>query len=709
MKVLTGADVDGVLAGVPTRAMEGVEALDEINIPEQPVLAVDKVCYVGQPVAIVVAEERYVARDGGELINVEYEPLTPVLDPFKASKEGATPRHSHLGTNVGIRIHHEGGDLEAAFSQADRVIEQRYEVQRLAPAPLEARAVLAHYQPEADQLTIWDSTQVPHQSRAHIAQLLNRPEDSVRLIAPDVGGGFGEKSSLFPEEISIPYLSLALKRPVKWIEDRQENMLAFHGRGHTVDVEAAVENDGSILGMRVVIVADLGAYFFYSTPGVPLLASHRIAGPYRTPSIKIDVVGAITNKPPTGAYRGAGGPESAFCMERTVDLIAKDLDLDPAEVRKRNFIPPEAFPYKTPTGITYDSGEYEKALDRALELSDYAGWRERARRRRTGEPLIGVGLSTVVKGAGGAGDTAVDVAQLKIAPAGEITVYTGVSPHGQGTETTFAQIVSAELGVSSSTVQVLHSDTAIYPAGGGTAASRGTVIGGSALYVVLQEARGTLSRLASRLLECPAERISFQDGRVFDSGDRESSVSFREVASRGYNEEFLAAGGGLGLAFSGTFALPSNTYSFGAHVAVVEVDRDTGEVKLLSYVAVHDCGRVINPMLVDGQMHGGIVQGVGQALTEGMVYSPDGQPLTGSLMDYALPNAEDMPNFVLDTMETPSPTSPLGAKGIGELPTVAAPAAVANAVLDALGASGVRHIDTPLTPEKIWRALRSSK
>jgi carbon-monoxide dehydrogenase large subunit len=531
----------------------------------------------------------------------------------------------------------------------------------------------------------------------------------MRVIAPDVGGGFGEKGCMFPEDVAIPYLSLILSRPVKWVAERQENMLTFHGRGHTVDVEAAVKQDGSILGMHVRIVADLGAYFLSSTPAVPFLAGHRIAGPYRTPAMRVEVLGVFTNKPPTGAYRGAGGPEAAFCMERTVDLIANDLNLDPAEVRRKNFIAPDAFPYQTPTGITYDSGDYERGLDRALELAEYSRWRERARRRQdAAAPLIGIGVATVVKASGAYGDYRTDVAQVIIAPSGQITAYTGVSPHGQGSETTFAQIVADELGVSPAAVQVVHGDTALFPSGGGTGASRGLTVGGSALYAVLQEVRQKLARLASHLLRCTADDIAFQEGRLFNRGNPQQAMTLAEVAAAAYNEKLLPPGVAAGLEFSGTYTLPGNPYAYGAHVAVVEVDRETGEVGFLKYVAVHDCGRIINPKLVEGQMYGGIAQGIGQALAEGMVYTAEGQPLTGTMLDYAVPKALELPDLVLETMETPSPTNPMGVKGIGELPTVAAPVAVANAILDALSHLGVRHIDTPLTTEKIWRALHGA-
>ena len=466
--VFTAADIQDLAVEIPTRTNTGA---DEFNPPRHPVLATDKVCYVGQAVAVVIAEDAYAAADALEQVFVDYEILPAMIDPYEAMKEGAMIVHPDLGSNVTLRNLSSGGDLDAAFAQADHVVRQTYQVQRLAPAPMEPRGLVADYQPEEDLLTVWDSTQHPHEVREHLMHLLGRPESGIRVVAPDVGGGFGEKASFFPEEVLIPYLAILLERPIKWVESRQENMTAFHGRGHSVAVEAAVKSDGVILGMRVSIVADLGAYYFLSTPTVPVLTTHRLTGPYRTPAMSVSVEGVVTNKPPTGAYRGAGGPEAAFCMERTVDLIALDLGLDPAEVRRRNFISRDAFPYETPTGITYDSGDYEAAFDRALELSEYDSWRERSRQQpRDGNTLIGVGLATVVKGSGAKVITLSEHSRVMVDQAGVVTVHTGVSPHGQGTETIFAQMTADMLGVTPADVQVLHSDTDILPAGGGTGA-----------------------------------------------------------------------------------------------------------------------------------------------------------------------------------------------------------------------------------------------
>ena len=702
--VVTASDLEGTVHSVPTR--RGSDEPD-LRMPDHPILAGDRACYVGQAVAVVAAETPETAREALELIRVEYEPLPAAVDAIEAMEDTSPVVHTELGGNVAMTVSHTGGDVGGAFAAADRVVGHSYHVQRLAPAPMEGRGLVARHDPGEDILTVWDSTQHPHSIKAHLARLFRRAEEKVRVIAPDVGGGFGEKGGLFPEEVVVPYLAMRLGRPVKWVEDRQENMVAFHGRGFTVDMEAALKDDGTILGIRVSIVSDLGAYFLPGTPTVPRLTSYRLVGPYRTPAAQVELKGVVTNKPRTGAYRGAGGPEAAFCMERTIDLAARELGLDPAEIRRRNLIPPDAFPYETPTGLSYDSGNYAETFDRAIELSEYASWRERAAQEtRPGEPLIGVGIASVVKGSGGRGAQLVDYGRVIVEPSGQVIVYTGVSPHGQGTETTFAQIAADELGLTPSDIQVLHGDSDALPGGGGTSASRGLVAGGSAMYYPLLEAAGKMSRIAANMLGCATEDIEFRDGRIFDQQNPANGLSFPEVAAAAHQEERLPPEVTPGLDFTGSHTVPLSPYAFGVHVAVVEVSPDTGHTAILKYVAVHDAGRIINPMLTDGQVQGAIAQGIGQAMTEGIAYDGQGQPLTGSLMDYALPKADYIADLTLDTTETPSPLNPLGSKGIGELPTVAAPVAITNAVMDALSGLGIRHIDTPLTPEKVWRAIQ---
>ena len=694
VEVLTGADLAGKLPDLPIRPM-GDRSVDEFNPPEHPVLAQDKVCYVGQPVAVVVAKNPYLARDGAELVTVDYEPLIPVVNPVDAANEDVPVIHPHLGTNVAMRSVQEGGDIEKAFAQAAHIVRQRYEIPRLAPSSMETRGVIGNYDASSDLLTVWDSTQAPNQVKRYLAQMLGRPEESIRVVAPDVGGSFGIKDCLFSEDVLMPFLALRLQKPVKWVEDRQENLITYHGRGMSLDVEVAVDKKGVILGIWASILADIGAYFYFTTPFPLFNAARRITGPYDVPAVRVDLLGVITNKTPVAAYRGTGSPEAAFCIERTLDLIAKDLGLDPAEIRRSNYISKDAFPYKSCTGNMYDSGDYLLALDRALELVEYSAWQEKIKQRRPGDPYLGVGLATFIKSSGAGGEHRVESARVRIDSSGQIDVYTGVSPHGQGTETTFAQIAAETLGVDPSQVRVHHSDTAIYPHGIGTSASRGLIIGGSAVQLALQEAREKLAGFASKFFSCPAADIKFSDGGVFDLHHPDTKIPFEKLA-----------GMESGLDFEHEYTLPQSPVSFGAHAVVVEVDQDTLALKILRYVGVHDCGQIINPMIVEGQIHGGIAQGIGQALTESIVYSEEGQPLTGSLMDYALPRSTMIPDLTLDTIDTISPTNPLGAKGIGSVSTVPSPAAIANAVMNAISPSGVRHIDAPYTPERLWRAIR---
>ena len=712
VSVVVGEEINPLLGTIPHRVLEEWE-MDEMNAPEFPPLAQDKAFFVGQTVAVVVAEGRALSRDAVDQIKVDYEPLPVVLDPVEAMKDGAVILHEHMGTNIMMRKYHnrQGDGLDEAFAQADRVVSGQFTVQRVAPAPLETRSCVAYYQPREDLLTVWAATQSAHRYRNSLSQLLNRPLESIRVLSLDVGGGYGEKGGIFSEDLAVAHLSVTLGRPINWVADRQENMLTFHGRGHTATVEVAVKNDGTLMGLKLLNVVDGGAFCGNSTSTPPYTSSHRILGPYRTPAARVEVLGVCTNKGPTGAYRAAGGPEAAYCMERVMDLVADELGLDPAEVRRMNFIPSDAFPYKTATGITYDSGDYEKSLDRALEMSDYKKLHETARQQNAdpSKPLMGVGIATVVKMGGAGGEVRVEDGWINIDATGAVNTRTGVSPHGQGSDICFAQIVGDHLGVDPYEIEVLHGDTDVVPRGGGTGATRGMAVGGSAMYVVGEKAREKLSRIASHLLSCAPDDIEFEERRVYNRKSPDQARTFAEVASAAHNEELLPPGEDVGLDFEEQFILGVpyyNPHAFATHVVVVEIDRDTGDVKILKYVGVHDCGTVINPMIVEGQVHGGIVPGIGQALTEGMDYDSDGQPLTGSFMDYAMPTAEESPFFEMDTIETPSPITPTGAKGIGELPTVAAPAATANAVMDALSYVGIRHVETPMTPEKVWRALQ---
>jgi carbon-monoxide dehydrogenase large subunit len=642
VRVLTAQDLAGKVKDIPPRPTPELEG---VSVPEHPVLARDKVCYVGQPVAIAVAHDRYLARDALDRIEVDYQPLPPIMDPWEVAQGGSMPIHEALGSNVAMRIRDGRGDVQAAFAQADAIVRGRYEVPRLSPAPMEGRGLVAQYQPEADLLTLWASTQVPHRLKNSVLRLLAQPPRQMRVIAPDVGGGFGQKVETWPEDIALSYLAMALGRPIKWVEERWENLLAYHGRGYGAEVEAAVKRDGSILGMRFRIIADVGAYFLTATAGPPINAAHRVAGPYAIPTMAVECLGVLTNKPPTGPYRGAGGPEGAFFMERTIDLIAHELKLDPSVVRKRNFILPEDFPYRTATGLLYDSGDFLPAFERALELAQYDSFRQQQRVRGSQQSLLGIGVATVVKASGGRGEMKTSQARVSVEPTGHIKVYTEVSPHGQGTETTFAQIAADELGVRVEDVQVLHGDTDMLPAGQGTFASRGLTIGGSAVYVGLREARQKMARIAARFLECPAEAIVFQGGRVFDQRYPDQALMFSQVAAAAYRAGGLPPGMEAGLECLVSFMLPENPFGFAAHIAVIEIDRATGEAQFLRYAAVHDCGRVINPTLLAGQVHGAIAQGIGPALAEAMTYSPDGQPLTGKFVGLCPPQCRRSPSY----------------------------------------------------------------
>ena len=706
--VITGADLVDVLPNIPIRPM-GDRSVDEFNPPEHPVLAQDKVCYVGQPIAVVVAENPYLARDAAELVDVDYELLAPVIDPELATDPVTPIIHQNLGTNMAIRSVQQGGDIDQAFTQADHIVRQRYQIPRLAPSPMEARGVVADYDPITDLLTVWDSTQAPHQVQRYLAQSLNRPVESIRVVAPDVGGSFGIKDCLFSEDILMPFLSLRLQRPVKWIEQRQDNLLTYHGRGMRLDVEAAVESNGRLLGIRVNILADIGAYFYFTAPFPLFNAARRITGPYDIPAVKADILGVITNKTPVAAYRGTGSPEAAFSIERTMDLIAQDLDLDPVAVRRINYIPKTSFPYRSCTGNVYDSGDYDQVLNRALELSDYYEMQGKKHQRKPHEPLLGVGLATFIKSSGAGGEHRTENAEVKIDRSGRVDVYTGVSPHGQGTETTFAQIAADMLGVEPENVRVLHSDSSIFPHGIGTSASRGVIIGGSAVQQALQAAREKLLLLAGHQLACPIQDLTLQGGKIFDRHHPDQETDLVQLAKIAHDSDSLPPGMEPGLDFPNEYTLAQSPVSFGAHVVVVEVNPETLETKILRYVGVHDCGQIVNPMIVEGQIHGGIAQGIGQALIEQIIYSEDGQPLTASFLDYAIPRAIHIPELILDTVDTISPTNPLGAKGIGSVSTVPSPPAIANAVMSAISDTGIRHIDAPYTQETLWRSVKGHK
>ncbi|HXK27061.1 MAG TPA: xanthine dehydrogenase family protein molybdopterin-binding subunit [Candidatus Binatia bacterium] len=702
--VFTGAELRDQIGALPTTAGNPT-----LRIPKHYVLAVDKVCYVGEGVAAVIAEDRYTARDALDLIAVQYEPLPAVMDPEKALTPGSPVIHSEWPDNTAFRWEHKQGDVDNAFKQAHKVVKQRLVHQRLAPNAIEARGVVARYLATEEELTVWSSTQIPHILKTHLSKLLNFPESQVRVIAPDVGGGFGSKLNVYAEEALLGYLALKLNRPVKWSEERSENMQAtIHGRGQVGEVAAAVKKDGTILGLRYKAVADIGAYHQLFTPAIPPFTGLMLSGCYKIPAISIEVTAAFTNKMSTDAYRGAGRPEATYVIERLMDRVAQEVKIDPVRARRKNFPQPKEFPFKTSTGLAYDSGNYQLALDKALKLAGYEKLRREQKRLRSRGRYLGIGLSTYVEICA-MGPGYWEYGKVEVEPTGKVKVLTGVSPHGQGQKTSFAQIVADQLGVGLDDVEVIHGDTAVVSKGIGTFGSRATAVGGIAVYQAAEKVREQARELASHLLEVDADDLVFSDGQFNVNGVPRKALTIQQIAQRAHTAKNLPKGMESGLAAESTFEPSNFTFPFGTHICVAEVEPETGSVEIKKYVAVDDCGKVINPLLVDGQVQGGIVQGLGQALFEEVVYDENGQLLTGSLMDYALPRAADLPRLKLARTETPTPVNPLGIKGIGEAGTIGSTPAVVSAVVDALVPFGVTHIDMPLTPQKIWLLCHGKK
>ncbi len=680
---------------------------DEIDTPVTWAIARDRVRFVGEAVAAVVAESRYQAEDAAEAVQVDYQPLPGVTNPERAMEDGAPQLYDfgNIRNNVGARWHRVHGDVDAAFRDAPVVVTQRIRSQRLCGVPMEGRAVAAAPDPFTRGLTVWTSTQAPHWNRNDIAEALGLSAAHVRAIAPEVGGGFGVKIGAYQEDFVVAALAHRLKRPVKWIETRSENFLAtHHGRDQWADIEIAAEKDGKLRGLRVHVVQDLGAY----PKGTDLaeLTGRMIAGCYEVPALAFHTEGVYTNTMAVGAYRGAGRPEAAYYIERAMDLLADATGLDPVAVRRRNFIPPFTHGHTTAAGEKYDTGDYDKALSRALELVDYPALRRRQEEARRQNRYLGIGLASYVEICGFG---PYESATVRIEPSGDVTVYTGISPHGQGQETTFAQLAADNLGADFERVVVNHGDTLNTPQGNGTMGSRGLAVGGGALMLSLEKVRDKARQVAGFLLEAAPDDIELADGKYRVRGVPDRGVTLAEIAEAAYDDaDDLPKEIGAGLESTDYFRPDDETFPFGTHVAVVEVFPETGDVKLLRYLSVDDCGVIISPMLVRGQVHGGLAQGIGQALFEQITYDEGGELVTGTLNDYAIPKARAFPTFETHHTETPTYLNPLGAKGIGEAATIGSTPAVANAVVDALSPFGVRHLDVPCTPEKIWRAIQSA-
>jgi carbon-monoxide dehydrogenase large subunit len=693
--VFAAGDLGGLL-------MPPVE--DSPEVFARPLLAIDRVRFVGEPVAVVVAQTRAQAMDAADAVAVDYEPLAPVIDPEKALEPDAPILFPAHGSNLAIRVDDVAED-PSALEGAEIVVRARFVNQRVAPVPMEPNGALAiaGADPGQSSVTLWASVQAPHDTRRVVAQVLGLDPAQVRVRTAAVGGGFGGKIPTYPEHVVIAWLARDMGSAVRWSETRNENMLAMtHGRGQVQHVELGATRDGRMLGLRVFVIQDIGAYASEAAT-LPPLTGLMASGPYRIPRIDFGAVSAVTTTTPVGAYRGAGRPEATWLLERALDMLAAELAIDPAEVRRRNFIPPEAFPYRTPTGANYDSGDPGRALDIALRAAGYAELRqEQAARIGRGETWqLGIGICSYVEVTGWGSE----FASVDADDQGMFTVLTGTSPQGQGHETAWAQIVADTLGVSFDAVTVRHSDTLLVPRGEGTMGSRSLQVGGSAVLrasvALLDKAR----RLAAHLLETSESDMRRLDGRIGVGGAPELSLSWGELAAAAADPSSLPPGMETGLRAQNDFEMEDSTYPFGAHIAVAEVDTETGKVKLVRHVAVDDCGRRINPMLVDGQIHGGIAQGAAQALFESFVYDELGNPLTSSLATYAMPSAADLPSFVTVPLETHTTRNPLGAKGVGEGGTIGAGPAVQNAVIDALSHLGIRHIDMPMSPDRVWRAI----
>ena len=714
LAVYTGADTEGVLNPIPCA---WVIPDSDIKVVAYPPIAKDIVRYVGDAVAVVVAEDRYQAEDALELISVDYEPLPAVVNPEAALQPGAPQLHEDAPNNQAFHWVAAGGDTDAAFADAEVVVKDTILQQRLIPNAMEPRSAIASYMSSMGELTIWNTTQNPHIARFITCLVTGIPEHKIRVIAPEVGGGFGSKIAVYPWEMIASFCAMQLGRPIKWTETRSENFMATtHGRDHVEYVEMSATREGKITGVRSVVYAGMGAYLSTAAPGIPtILHGLMYSGPYAIPNIKADIYGCFSNTTPVEAYRGAGRPEATFLLERLVDLLAAELDLDPVEVRRRNLIPKFDDGYDVAIGLTYDSGDYERALDTALEHVNYSQLRhEQAHEREQGR-YMGIGVScyseicglgpSQVAGAVGFGGGLWESATVRFYATGKANVYVGTSPHGQGEETTFAQIVASELGVPVDDVELIHGDTDNTPMGWGTYGSRTTVVGGGAVALSARKIKDKAVTLAAHLLEAAEADIEFDDGKFFVRGAPDRSKTIQDIALMANVAWNMPAGMEPGLEATAFYDPPNFSYPFGAHVAVVRVDPDNGHVVLERYLAVDDCGPQINPMIVEGQVHGGVVQGAGQALWEGAVYDDSGQLLTGSMLDYALPRAHLVPDIETLSTETPSPHNPLGVKGIGETGTIASTITIYNAVLDALKPLGVTKLDMPLTPERVWRAI----
>ena len=716
--VYTGADIAKVLGPMPIGT--------PFPSPPHHAVAFDVVRYAGEPVAVVVASDRYLARDAADAIVVSYDPLPVVVDPEAAMEGKPGVIHKDFPNNLAVALVPSGTGVapdyskidntavDKAFADAEVTISQRMVNHRLVPNAMEPRGVLAHWEPGKDTMTIWSSTQNPHILKTMIAAMNGIGQHQVRAIAPEVGGGFGAKINIYAEEYVCSVVSKKLGLPIKWIEDRSEAFVATtHGRDIIGYIDVAARKDGKVLGLKMRLIADIGAYNMLLTAAIPTLTMLMANGTYDIPAIRTTLTEVFTNKTPTDAYRGAGRPEATYFVERAMDMLARELNMDPAELRRRNFIKPNQFPYQTQMGAVYDSGDYEKALDAALKASNWKGLlAERDQARKDGR-LVGLGLAMYVEVCGLGPSSSLPTGgwehgQVTVERDGRITATTGASPHGQGNETTFAQMLADQFSVPFEHVTILHGDTGIVKQGIGTFGSRSQAVAGTALHLAGTKVRKKMAQFAAAMLEASEDDIVFENGTIGVKGAPAKAKTFAEIAAYAYVPVPLPAGMEPGLSDEAFFEPANNTYPFGCHISMLEVDRDTGEPKLLKLIAVDDAGNLINPLIVEGQIHGGLAQGIGQAMIEEAVYNEDGQLMTGSFMDYAMPRATDFPRFELSATVTPTPCNPFGAKGVGEAGTLGSTPCIVSAAVDALSPLGVKHIDMMLRPEKLWRIINSA-
>lgn len=721
--VLTGADMaaDGV---GPMRSLWPIRSHDGAPMAEPPrwPLARGRVRHVGEPVAIVLAEDRAAALDGAERVVVDYEPLGAVVVSSEALAAGAPQLHAEAPGNVCFRWQRgDAAAVERAFAGAARTVELHLRNPRIAGCAIEPRAVVALPAADGESLTLYAATQVPHHVRRLVAEALGWPELAIRVIAPDVGGGFGYKGKHYPEETIVAWAALRIRRPVRWFASRTESFVAdLQARDHDTRCALALDRDGRFLALRVETLANLGAYVSTVGAAIPsAIYSALLAGVYATPAISVQVTGVFTNTLPTDAYRGAGRPEACFVLERLADEAARSLGLDRAEIRRRNLVPAAAMPYRTPIGPTYDCGDFPRVFARALALGDYAGFEARRAASAARGRLRGLGIACFVESSGvapsklagalGARAGFFESAEVRVDATGAVQAALGTHSHGQGHATTYAQILGTRLGVPLARIRIVEGDTAAVPYGTGTFGSRSMAVGGSALHLAATKIIEKGRRIAAHRLEAAEADVAFADGRYAVKGT-DRAVSFAEVARVAHTAHDLPPGVEPGLQESAFYDPPNFAFSNGVHLAEVEVDPDTGVVRLAAYTAVDDIGTVINPMIVEGQLHGAVAQGAGQALGEACVYDAGGQLLSASLQDYALPRADELPIFVSENDESqPCTHNPLGAKGCGEAGTIAAPAAIVNAILDALAPLGVDEIEMPATPYRVWQAIARAR